>query len=198
MVQKTYIDTVIPTKKFACDLSRCKGACCTMPGHRGAPLLDREVTEISNAFPIIRKYISEEHLAIIEHHGMVQGIRGDFSTQCVNNKACVFVTFEDGIAKCTFEKAYNNHEITWRKPISCHLFPIRVDRGNQERMRFESILECRPAMEQGEQGNIFLTDFLKTSLVREYGEDWYNEFLEYCQMKRNGNNADIGVTASNV
>lgn len=198
MVQKTYIDTAIPTKKFACDLGRCKGACCTMPGHRGAPLLDPEVKEITNAFPLIKKYLSEEHLAIIENRGMVQGASGDFSTQCIDNKACVFVTFEDGIARCAFEKAYNNREITWRKPISCHLFPIRVDRGNQDRLRFESIPECRPAVERGETESIFLADYLKTSLVREYGEDWYNEFLNYCQMKQKGNNVYTDVPATDL
>lgn len=169
-----------------------------MPGHRGAPLLDHEVKKITDTFPKIKKYLSVEHLGIIEKQGMTQGISGDFSTQCINNKACVFATFEDGIAKCAFEKAFNNHEITWQKPISCHLFPIRVVRGTEERVRFEYIPECRPAVERGEKENIFLADFLKTSLVREYGEDWYNEFLRYCQMKRTSNNAKIGVTARNV
>ncbi|MBI3788719.1 MAG: DUF3109 family protein [Ignavibacteriales bacterium] len=188
MAQKTYIDTIIPTKKFACDLDRCKGACCTMPGHRGAPLLDAEVAEVTKAFPIIKKYLSDEHLAIIENQGMVQGTSGDFSTQCVHSRACVFVTFEDGIAKCAFEKAHNNHEITWPKPISCHLFPIRVDRGGEDRLRFEYIAECRPATERGEVENIFLVDFIKPSLIREYGEDWYNEFLNHCRMKRISSN----------
>lgn len=169
-----------------------------MPGHRGAPLLDPEVKEITNAFPIIKKYLSEEHLAIISKQGMVQGASGDFSTQCIDNKACVFVTFENGIARCAFEKAYNNHEITWRKPISCHLFPIRVDRGNQNRLRFEYIPECGPAVERGEGENTFLADYLKTSLIREYGEDWYNEFLNYCRIKQKSNIVHTDVSATDL
>ena len=184
--EATLIDNAIPAVKFACDISRCKGACCTIPGHRGAPLLDEELEEIERAYPVIKKYLSYRHRDTIEERGMFQGRPGDYTTQVVDRQDCVFVLFEDGAAKCAFEKAHSNNEISWRKPISCHLFPIRIDRGTPERLRYEQILECRPAIERGERENLPLAEFLKSSLVRAYGEEWYAAFLTYCRRKQDG------------
>jgi len=178
------VDDAITDVKFACDLSRCKGACCTIPGHRGAPLLDEEVEEVEKAYPIVRRYLSYRHRDTIEERTMFQGRPGDYTTQVVDRQACVFVIFEEGIAKCAFEKAYLNNEIGWRKPISCHLFPIRVDRGLPMRLRYEQIQVCQPAMELGQQQGISLSEFLRTALLRAFGDTWYDEFLDYCQRKR--------------
>jgi hypothetical protein len=183
MNQKTLVDGQIPRVRFACDLAKCKGACCTMPGHRGAPLQESELEEIEKAYPVIRKHLSYRHRDVIEERGLFQGRTGDHTTQVVEGQACVFVTFEDGIAKCAFEKAYLNNEISWRKPISCHLFPIRVDPGIPERLRYEELPVCESALERGERENFPLAEFLKASLVRVYGEEWYAEFLERCKRK---------------
>ncbi len=184
MIGKTLIDGQIPGVRFACDLAKCKGACCTMPGYRGAPLLDSELEEIEKAYPVIRKYLSYGHRDVIEERGLFQGRRGDHATQVVEGRACVFVIFEDGIAKCAFEKGFLGDEISWRKPISCHLFPIRVETGLPERLRYEHISQCEPALERGEREKIPLVDFLKSPLIRAYGEEWYAEFLEYCRGKK--------------
>jgi len=183
VIEKTLIDSQIPRVRFACDLARCRGACCTMPGYRGAPLQESELEEIEKAYPVIKKYLSIQHRDVIEERGLFQGRRGDHMTQVVEGRACVFVTFEDGIAKCAFEKAYVRDEIAWRKPISCHLFPIRVEAGVPERLRYEQISQCEPALGQGEREKLPLVDFLKSSLTRAYGEEWYAEFLEYCRQK---------------
>jgi hypothetical protein len=184
MLDNFLIDQNIPNTCFACDLQRCKGACCTMPGQRGAPLLDEEVEEIEKAYPTVRKYLSFRHKDTIEERGLIQGRKGDLTTQVVDRQACVFAIFENDIAKCSFEKAFLNHEISWRKPLSCHLFPIRVVTGSPERLRFEEIAECRPALEQGAKEQILLSDFLRSALTRAYGEQWYDEFSAYCRNKK--------------
>jgi hypothetical protein len=186
MPEKTIIAENIADVRFACDLAKCKGACCTMPGPRGAPLREEELEEIEKAYPAVRKYLSFRHKDAIEERGLVQGRKGDYTTQVIDNRACVFAYFENDVAKCSFEKAYHNGDITWRKPISCHLFPIRITAGAPAQLRYEQIAECHPALERGSQEKIWLSDFLKDSLCRTYGEEWFEEFRKYCETKRNG------------
>ncbi len=160
---------------FACDLAQCKGACCTMKGARGAPLSDNEVDEIYKAFPVVKRYLSKEHLSVIKKYGMIQGDTGNFATQCVNEQACVFVYYENGIAKCSFEKAFFNGETEWRKPLSCHLFPFRQSYNGTRQLFFEYIRECAPALERGTREKIPVYKFLKDALVRTYSEKSYEE-----------------------
>ncbi len=183
-IQKKHISPDIPRVQFACDLSACKGACCTMPGGLGAPLLQQETDEIANAYPIIKKYLSPSHRDAIERQGLCEIRYGAFTTPCVNRRACAFVTYEGAVAKCAFEKAYFKGEIAWRKPISCHLFPLRVDYGLHQRLRYEKIVECDPARERGEREQVYLSDFLRESLIRVYGEPWYREFHAACESIR--------------
>jgi len=155
-----------------------------MPGPKGAPLTEEETREIERAFPVVRKYLSEDHLRAIDERGLVERSGGDITTNCFEHRACVFVTYENRVAKCSFEKAYFRNEIGWRKPLSCHLFPIRVDHGFDDHLRYESIPECSPALKRGQTENIDLSDFLKDSLVRLYGEAWYQEFRKACSSER--------------
>lgn len=191
-VKTTVIDPAISEKRFACDLNKCKGACCTMPGDIGAPLLDPELEEIEKAFPVVVSYLSESHLSAIDRYGLYVGKPGSYTTPVVDRRACAFVTFEGGIAKCAFEKAYWNNEISWRKPLSCHLFPIRVDRGRIDRLRFEHLHECHPAIERGERENTYLSEFVKPALVRAYGTEWYNKFLDLCRARLQGALSKVG------
>ncbi len=151
-----------------------------MPGPRGAPLTQDEVGELERSFPVIRKYLGQDHLRAIDEHGLVDRSFGEITTTCFEHRACVFVTYENGIAQCSFEKAFFKGEIQWRKPLSCHLFPIRVDHGFNDYLRYESIPECNAALERGERENIELADFLKDSLVRAYGDSWYRDFRKLC------------------
>jgi len=164
--------------RFACDLQACHGACCTMRGVRGAPLRDSEVKEITRWYPAIRSLLPRQHIDVIETDGLVQGSPGDFSTTCVDEQACVFVYYEGPVAKCAFERAFHEGRIPWRKPISCHLFPVRVHDGTLEELRFEYIPECRPALHRGMEQNIFLSDFLQDSLTRAFGPEWYEAFRQ--------------------
>jgi hypothetical protein len=183
-VRNITVGASITDAKFACNLSRCKGACCTMPGPKGAPLTEDETHEIEKAFPLIKKYLNEDHLRAIDERGLVERSGGEITTNCFEHRACVFVTYENGIAKCSFEKAFFQNEIGWRKPLSCHLFPIRVDHGFDDYLRYESIPECAPAVERGQAESIELSDFLKAALVRMYGEDWYEEFRKECASRK--------------
>lgn len=178
VIDEIGVDESIPHTQFACDLQRCKGACCTMPGGLGAPLLESEIQEIEKAFPAIQKYLSEKHLTVLEETGFAEKVYDGFVTPCVDNRACAFVTYDGDVAKCSFEKAYLNGEIQWRKPISCHLFPIRVDRGRWISLRFESIAECEPALKRGSREQIGLVPFLKEPLTRAFGSQWYEELLK--------------------
>lgn len=184
VIQETTAEPSLADVKFACDLARCKGACCTLPGGAGAPLLDEEVGEIERAYAAVKPMLNADHRAIVERTGFVEGSAGHYNTPCFDNRACVYVTFEDGIAKCSFEKAFQQGISTFRKPLSCHLFPIRVDRGPKPHLRFEFIPECVPALTRGGKENIYLSDFLKSSLLRTYGQSWYNEFLSLCDFER--------------
>jgi len=183
-MQHTIIDDTIPRIKFVCNLSACKGACCTLAGGTGAPLLDDEVEQIEHAFPIIKSSLPKEHLESIKQFGLYEGKSGSYTTMCFNNRACVFVLYEEGIARCAFEKAFGEGKLKWRKPISCHLFPIRVRSGVQDLLHYVRIAECDPAIDRGENENIFLSSFLREPLIRAYGLTWYEEFQLRCDWER--------------
>ncbi len=183
-IQNIYIEENIPDVKFCCNTIACKGACCTMAGGKGAPLLDEEVVRIEQLFPIIKSYLPQEHIDAIIQSGLYEGVSGSFTTMCYNNRACVFVFYKDGIARCAFEKAFFEGKIAWQKPLSCHLFPIRIDRGMITRLRYEQISECDGALRCGLQNNTYLTSFLKEPLKRAFGSNWYENFVSICESKR--------------
>ena len=170
------VDESVSTTKFACDLEQCKGACCTFDGGRGAPLRDEEVVEIEMAFPLVESMLPEEHREVVRRQGLIDGTAGNYATQCVDGKACVFVIYEDGIAKCAIERAYFDGKIQWRKPISCHLFPIRIGWDGNE-SHFEHFSECAPALRKGAYENIGVHRFAKDSLTRAFGPEWTEQLL---------------------
>ena len=140
---------------------------------------------------MIKKYLPPEHLEEIERAGLVSLYGGHYVTPCIDERACVFVTYEQGIARCSFEKAYLSGEIPWRKPLSCHLFPLRIDSLPQPRVRFEYIHECAPAIERGTMTQTTLADFSKDSLTRQYGDVWYSRFRRECGERKNGQKEDF-------
>jgi hypothetical protein len=172
------VEDEIFKKKFVCDLSKCKGACCTKPGAYGAPLEEKELELIMDYYHVVRKYLSPAHLGIIQVEGPFRGEPGNYATTVVNNRACVFVWYDEyDIARCAFETAFRNKEIPWQKPISCHLFPIRATDGVFRRLHYESIPECLPAVEKGQEDDMSLLSFLETPLKQTYGEEIYNEMI---------------------
>lgn len=179
-IQQKKVDDIIPKVRFACDITTCKGACCTLSGGMGAPLLNEEIVELERSFPVIKSTLPQEHLDTIVKYGIYEGEPYSYTTRCCNNRACVFVTYEEGIARCSIEKAFIEGKLKWRKPLSCHLFPIRVDRGIIERLRYERIFECNSALYRGEREQVYLADFLKEPLIRAFGISWYMDFQLAC------------------
>src|SRR5699024_1127830 len=115
--------------EFVCNLSKCKGACC-IEGNAGAPLMDNETEILLEIYQDVKPFLSEEGIKAIESQGaFIKDIEGDWTTTCVDgDKECAFVTWENGIAKCGIEKAHEKGalKVDWKKPLSCHLYPIRV------------------------------------------------------------------------
>jgi hypothetical protein len=165
----------IAQTRFACDLTRCKGACCTIESNYGAPLLDEEVETISKILEIIKEYLPGKHKQIIDREGFYEKKDNKLMTTSVENRACVFVNFENGIAKCGIEKAFLDGKTDFRKPISCHLFPIRIEDFGGDVLRYEKFEECSPALTKGEKENINLIDFLEESLIRKFGKNWFTK-----------------------
>jgi hypothetical protein len=183
VIGETVVDDAVAQANFCCDVELCKGACCTLEGGRGAPLEDDEVLEIEKAYPIVKRYLDERNIRAIENSGLYDGSPGDFATNCIERRECVFSYFENGIAKCSFEKAFLQGETDWQKPVSCHLFPLRVRKSGRETVRYEHIEECNPGRVLGELHKTKLYDFLRAPLVRKFGEGWYKSLVECCRSK---------------
>jgi len=163
--------------KFLCDLPMCKGACC-VEGDSGAPLTDEEAIDIEIYYPIFKKYLQPKYKAEIENQGTsVVDFEGELVTPIYNNEECVFTFIDtDGITKCAIEKAYLNGEIPFRKPVSCHLFPIRItEHKDFDAVNYQQIKICEPGKKCGQKNQLPLYKFLKEPLIRKYGEQWYNE-----------------------
>ena len=184
-VEDKIISLDVFEKHFLCDLNACKGACC-IEGDAGAPLLQGEKKILEDIYQKIKPYMRKEAVKKIEKDGVsVIESDGELTTTLVNNKECSFVIFEDGIAKCVIEKAYNDGVINFKKPISCHLFPIRIKEYEDfEAVNYEEIKICKPGCECGSKLKIPLYTFLKEPLIRKYGEDWYKELLEAVRLLR--------------
>jgi hypothetical protein len=177
------VEAQVGDVEFACDLSICKGACCTMPGGRGAPILKSEIAGVEQAFPIVKKYLPESALQAIEEEGLWKNeIDGTFSISTVGRKECIFVHWEGDIALCSIQTAFRNGEIKgFEKPISCHLFPIRIypDVGdNSYYILYEEILECEGGRARGKMERIPLLEFLQHPLTRALGKERVEMLIE--------------------
>jgi hypothetical protein len=162
---------------FLCKLSECKGACC-VEGDSGAPLTEEEALQIETFFPDFEKYLTEANKQEIEIQGTsVIDKDGDLVTPLYNKRECVYTFIdEEGITKCAIEKAFLNGEIPFRKPVSCHLFPIRITEYNDfDAVNYQELAICKPGKECGMKAKLPLYQFLKEPLIRKYGEEWYKE-----------------------
>jgi hypothetical protein len=176
-IKNTIVSLDIIETKFVCDLSQCKGACCVV-GESGAPLTDEEKLLVEDAYPSIREYMSPQGIEAVESQGWyVYDVEGDCVTPLVNKKECAY-TFRDaqGVTLCAFEKAFYERKIDFLKPLSCHLYPVRVTKYKQyDAVNYESISICNAACRKGEDSGTALYVFLEQPLTRAYGKDWYDE-----------------------
>ena len=163
---------------FFCDLEKCKGACCTLESEFGAPLLEEEIPVMEEILPEVIPYLLPEFAAEIKKKGFFMNVQGEVMTRSINKRECVFVYYENAIAKCAIEKAYFDGKIDFRKPISCHLFPIRVSKFGGDVLRYEKFEQCSPALLKGEKEKITIAEFCRDSLKRLYGTNWYSSLME--------------------
>lgn len=179
----------IATAKFACNLTRCKGACCVV-GDAGAPVVKEEIPVLRKAFNELKNELNPEAVRVAEEKGVVLGDSSSgYEITCIESGECIFVQKDDaGVATCAIQSAYYEGRFIWEKPISCHLYPVRLKHiAGFDYANFEYIPElCSAGCRRGEDEGIYLADFLKDSLTRRYGEEWYNDFLEACNEVRNG------------
>ena len=163
-------------KKFACDLKKCKGACC-VHGDSGAPLEDDEIEIMKNIYPLVKPFMRKEGIEAVEIQGdYVVDRDGDKVTPLIDGKECCYVVFDDGIALCAIEMAFNAKVIDFQKPISCHLYPIRITKYNGfTAVNYESWDICKPALVNGRNTDTPLYAFLKAPLIRKYGPEWFDK-----------------------
>lgn len=189
-VGRAIVSLDILEKKFLCDLLKCKGACC-VEGDSGAPVTFEESKKIEEVFPEVEAYLPEEHRAEIKKQGYsVFDLDGDMVTPLVNNRQCAYSYEEKGIVKCGIEKAYLDGKISFRKPVSCHLFPIRITEYKRfDAVNYQQIDICRPGRVCGVKEKLPVYVFLKEPLIRKYGQEWYEQ-LEYAAQNLPGIDTD--------
>ncbi len=165
-------------KKFVCNLSACKGACCVQ-GDSGAPVKDNEREILEKEYINFKDEISEEGRQAVEKVGKwVSDGDGDWVTPLNNGKECAYTVFENGIAKCGIELAWSKGKTSFRKPVSCHLYPIRVTRlGSLFALNYHTWQVCKPATILGKKTGTPIFRFLKEPIIRAYGEGFFKELV---------------------
>lgn len=164
-------------EKFCCNTSLCKGECC-IEGDAGAPLEDEEVILLEKALPAIWNDLSDRAKEIIKQQGVCyRDEEGDLVTSIVNGKDCVFTCYDEkGNCLCAIEKAYREGKTGFYKPISCHLYPIRIGKyGQYTALNYHRWDVCKAAALLGNKENIPVYKFLKEPLIRKFGKEWYAE-----------------------
>lgn len=180
MVQDKLVSDDVIEEQFACNLNACKGACC-WEGDFGAPLEDPEVQFLIQHYEKISPFLTEAGKAIIEQKGVYTYFEEpkENGTTLLENGACAFMTYNElGIALCGIEAAYRAGEIEFKKPISCHLYPIRINKDENaifEGLNYDRWDICSAACDKGKSEKIAVYEFAKEALIRKYGVDFYEE-----------------------
>ncbi|MDX1639929.1 MAG: DUF3109 family protein [Balneolaceae bacterium] len=189
-VENIILSDDIATARFACDLNRCQGACCVV-GKAGAPVEEDELPVLRKAYRNLKENLRPKAVAAVENQGLVKGSgKGGYKLNCVESGECVFVIYNNrGVATCAIQNAYEEGRFNWEKPMSCHLFPIRLKSvAGLEYANYEYVPSlCSAACSRGKREGIWLSDFLEKPLVRRYGMEWYSKFLEACNEIRANN-----------
>lgn len=186
-IQDTIVSFDVITKEFCCDLKKCKGACC-IEGDAGAPVTADEIAQIENLLPVIREDLSPQALKVIDEQGVAYpDPEGEMVTSIVNGRDCVFTVYgEDGCCYCAIEKAWREGRCSFMKPVSCHLYPIRVKRlGEWWGLNYDRWDVCQAAAIKGRREGIHVYKYLKEPLIRRFGQAWYDELeLTVNEMKK--------------
>jgi hypothetical protein len=174
--------------QFICDLCKCKGQCC-VDGDSGAPLEQEENDKINEILPLIWDELSPKAQALINEQGIsYRDYDGELVTSIINGKECVFTYFDENeVCKCAIDSAYREGRISVPKPISCHLYPIRLQKYRDfTAVNYHKWSICAPAVKFGKKEGVALYKFLKEPLIRKFGEQWYEQVCEAAKMIEDG------------
>jgi hypothetical protein len=174
-IENTLVSDDLISKEFVCNIAKCKGACC-VEGEAGAPLEKEEVVFLQKNYPKIKPYLNDKGTQAIEEQGVfVKGLDGDFETPLVKGKECAYTVFsENGTASCGIEKAHQQGAIDFQKPISCHLYPVRIQHYDKmTAVNYHAWSICSDACDLGTTLKIPVYQFVKKALIRKFGTAWY-------------------------
>lgn len=180
IIDETIVSDQLRDTCFVCDLSKCKGACC-VEGDAGAPLEEEEISILEDVVDHIKPFMRREGIEEVERNGVFDfDAGGHYVTPLVNGRECAFVTFNDeGVAMCAIENAWKAGKTDFRKPVSCHLYPVRLSRYKDfEAINYHEWHICKPALEYGKKLNLPVYQFLKEALIRKYGERYYEQLAK--------------------
>jgi len=186
-IQDTILSNDIFEEHFICDLCKCKGQCC-VEGESGAPITQEERAQIQSILPEILDDLSPAAREVIDEQGISYvDYDGELVTSLVKGRECVFAYYDEhGICKCAIDTAYREGRIPVQKPISCHLYPIRLNEYDQfTAVNYHRWSVCQPAVKKGRAEGLPLFRFLKEPLIRKFGEEWYREVCEAADMLKN-------------
>lgn len=196
IIDNKVISPELLREEFVCNLNACKGACC-WEGDYGAPLEKEEIGVLEDIHEQLKPFLSEEGLQAIEAQGVATYTESqkEWGTTLLDNAACAYLVFDDkGMAKCGIEKAYEAGAVDFPKPISCHLYPIRVEplkNSNFEQLEYDRWEICSAACTKGAELNVPVYQFVKGPLIRKYGEDFYEQLEHLAAHYRDEEEEDI-------
>ncbi len=182
-IDNTIISDDLVQERFACHVKVCKGACC-VDGDSGAPLEKEELTILKREFSNFENFMRPEGLEEIKKQGLfIKDSDGDFVTPLVNERECAYAVFTpEGVAHCAIEKAYHAGKIKFLKPVSCHLYPVRITENKLNiSVNYQAWSICEAGRIKGDFKNIRLYEFLKSALIRKFGKEWYEKLNFYAK-----------------
>ncbi|WP_276389258.1 DUF3109 family protein [Eudoraea chungangensis] len=185
-LENTIVSEEILDNEFVCNLDACKGACC-IDGDAGAPLEESETEILVDIYARVKPYLREEGVKVIESEGaFVKGDDGEWETPLINKEECAYVIYsEKGIAKCGIEEAYNQGAIQWKKPLSCHLYPVRIKEYKSfTAVNYHKWQICDAACTLGMELSVPIYVFVKDALIRKFGSSWYAELESVAKKKK--------------
>ncbi len=185
-VGEVLVSDDIKNVEFVCHLEKCKGACC-VEGDLGAPLEEEELDTMKEIQSAVDPYLTPEGRAAIQAQGpYILDEDGDYSTPTISGRECAYAHYDQqGVLKCGIEQAYLDGKVGFRKPISCHLYPIRITKKKGfEAVNYHKWSICSAACAYGKSLQVPLYQFLKEPLIRKYGEGWYQELVRTMDDKR--------------
>lgn len=177
-IDNVLISNQVVEEQFVCDLTKCKGGCC-VDGDAGAPLDNKELKELNDSLVHVLPYLSSQSKMELEKQGnYVYDKEFGWVTPTINSSICVYGIHDNGIVKCGIEQAYNEGKIKWKKPISCHLFPIRTKKSSNGKIHYVNYEPredlCKGGCSLGKKLKVPTYIFLKDALIRKFGEAFYD------------------------